>query len=517
VTLSSGSTLSLQVGATSLITATARDAQGNALAGRTIAWNSSAASVASVSATGLVTAHTPGTAQIRATSEGKFGEVMVTVRAAAWTSTGSMATGRTLHSATLLANGKVLVVGGQTLGAPFQTFATAELYDPVTGAWTATGSMSSGRENHIAVRLTNGKVLVAGGYSVEQQAQLRSAELYDPATGTWSATGNLVTARELATPVILTDGRVLVVGGVERGSNPAPTNTAEIYDPATGAWSPAGVLSANRGGHTATLLGNGTVLVAGGTTGPFTNPVLHASAELYDPATGMWSATGSFGTARAYHQAVALANGRALIVGGSNVVSTTYAATDVYDPGTGLWAGVPSLTTARISHTATRLSTGRVLVTGGIGNSGVLRSVEIFDPATESWSAGADLTVPRANHPAVLLADGRVLVVGGQGVGAAASAEIFDPAAASGATARTSSGVRPCPAIAFTAWAGWCSVRGRRFPIGFPLQGERRVRENPRARTSFTAGQRRRLTGTLAPLRSRSIRCPAVVRRAAST
>jgi N-acetylneuraminic acid mutarotase len=422
----------LLVGSTSFITATARDAQGNALSGRTTSWSSTAPDVASVSQAGQVSANAPGVAQVRATIEGKTGEVAITVRAIPWTVTGSLAIGRTLHTATLLANGKVLVSGGQTLGAPFEieTFSSAELYDPAAGTWRTTGRLATGRENHISVRLQDGKVLVAGGYSIELREQLSSAELYDPDTETWSATGSMTTARDLPTAVLLPDGKVLVAGGLGRGTSPASSNSAEIYDPGTGTWSAAGTMTVERGGHTATLLGNGKVLVAGGTTGSFMNPVVHASSELYEPATGAWSASGSFATARAFHKAVTLASGRALIVGGGNVVSTSYGATDLHDNATGLWTGTGSLATPRSSHTATLLPNGRVLVAGGLGVAGTLASVEIYDPATGTWSAGVNLRVGRLNHAAVLLADGRVLVVGGQGSGAATSTEIFDPTVA---------------------------------------------------------------------------------------
>ena len=429
VSISNSPGFSLITGSTLQLSASARDAQGNALAGRTIAWSSTANEVATVSSTGLVTAVSPGTAQIRATSEGRVAEVSASVSAHPWTLTGSLATGRTLHSATLLATGRVLVVGGQSLAAPFQTFASAELYDPTAGTWSPTGSLATARENHFAVRLQDGKILVGGGYSIEQQAQLRSVELYDPATGLWTPTGSMTVARDLPSAVLLNDGRVLVAGG--QGAAPSQAlGSAEIYDPATGSWTATGSMTSPRMAHSAVLLPNGRGLVAGGASGTLASPQLLNTAEQYDVAAGTWTAAGSFGTARGFHRSVLQANGAPLIVGGSNFVSAPFSSTDRFDPAAGTWAAVGALATARISHTATLLPNGRILVAGGGGTAPApLSSVELFDATTGVFTAGISMRVGRSNHAAVLLPNGKVLVVGGQGTGASTSAEIFDPSA----------------------------------------------------------------------------------------
>jgi hypothetical protein len=429
VTITPGPSLTLSVGATTQLSAAARDAQGNVLTGRTITWSTTAQGVATVSASGLVTAAAAGTAQIRATSDGKTGQVTITVEALPSSLTGSLATGRTLHTATLLADGRVLVTGGQALDTP-QSLRSTEVYNPTTGTWTATGNLATGRSNHIAIRLQNGRVLVAGGVSVETQTRLASAEIYDPATGTWTATGNLVTARQQASAVLLNDGRVLVFGGSGPASNVDPLASSEIYNTATGQWASTGSMTVARVGHAAVLLANGKILAAGGATTSISGTVLHASAELYEPSTGQWTGTGNFSTARAFPSAVLLANGRALLAGGSNFVSTAYGSTDVYDPLTGGWTATGSMLTARLSHSATRLPNGKVLVAGGTGSLGTLGSTELYDPATGTWSAAIPLRVARFNHAAVLLATGKVLVVGGQGAGASTSAELFDPALA---------------------------------------------------------------------------------------
>jgi N-acetylneuraminic acid mutarotase len=427
VSVSPGPALDLAVGATTQLSATARDADGNVLSGRAFTWSTSAQGVATVS-NGLVTAIAAGVAQIRATSEGKTGEVAVSVTTYPWSATGSLATGRTLHTATLLADGRVLVTGGQTLDTP-QSLRSSEVYNPTTGAWTATGNLTTGRTNHIAIRLQNGRVLVAGGVSVETQTRLASAEIYDPATGLWTPTGNLSAARQLAAAIMLNDGRVLAIGGSGASSNLDPLSSTEIYNPATGQWAITGAMTVPRAGHAALLLSNGKVLVTGGARTTISGTVLHSSADLYEPSTGQWTGTGNFTTARAFHTAVLLATGRPLIVGGSNFVSTTFAAADLYDPVSGGWTPTGSMLSARVSHTATRLPNGKVLVTGGTGSVGTLASVELYDPATGTWSAGPALRVARLNHAAVLLTNGKVLVVGGQGAGASTSAETFDPAA----------------------------------------------------------------------------------------
>lgn len=432
VTVSPGPSIDLAVGATIQLTATARDAQGDVLSGRAISWSSTAAGVATVS-NGLVTAIAAGSAQIRATSEGKSGEVTISVTTYPWSVTGSLNTGRTLHTATLLTNGSVLVTGGQALGTT-QSLRSSELYNPTTGTWTATGNLTTARVNHVAIRLQNGRVLVAGGFD---QGRLASAEIYDPATGAWTATGSLVTARQLAAAVLLNDGRVVIMGG----SGPVnttldPLSSAEIYNPATSQWASTGSMTVSRVGHTALLLSTGKILVAGGAAGTSSSPQLHGSAELYEPSTGQWVGTGNFLTPRAFHTAVLLANGRPMIVGGGNFLSTAYGAADTYDLVSGGWTATGSLLTARLSHTTTRLPNGKVLVAGGTGALGVLGSVEAYDPGTGTWSTLPSLRVPRLNHAAVLLTNGKVLVVGGQGAGASTSAELFDAAAAFSLTRR---------------------------------------------------------------------------------
>ena len=229
--------------------------------------------------------------------------------AAAWTAAGAMLEARTNHSATRLLDGRVLVAGG--VGSSTSEFfanilASAELYNPSTGQWTATGDMLGVRVGHTATFLPDGKVLVAGGGSSSDGngGPLATAELYDPATGLWTATGSTIGAGPGRTATLLGNGEVLVVGGA---IDFEPVAVAELYDPTTGSWSATGDMIEARSGHTATLLLDGSVLVASGGLAP---------AELYDPSTGPWTATGFTFGVLVGHTATLRSDGTAMVVGG---------------------------------------------------------------------------------------------------------------------------------------------------------------------------------------------------------
>ena len=332
-----------------------------------------------------------------------------------WSFTNGLRVPRHYHTATLLPNGKVLVAGGSD---GTSLLASAELYDPATGTWTPTGSLMTARFWHTATLLPDGKVLVAGGGS--NFVDVATAELYDPATGTWSATGSLITTRKQHSATALASGKVLVAGG--RNLNNGSLASAELYDPGTGTWSNTGSLTIGREGvHTATLLPNGKVLVAGGRNGDAL-----ASAELYDPATGTWNTTGSLVTARDLHSATLLPNGEVLVAGGS--LNNAYlGSAELYNPVTGTWSSTLTIV-ARRNHTATLLATGQVLVAGGLSSDGELSDAQLYEVATGAWGGSAGLATARAGHSATLLPDGTVLVAGGKNGGALAGAELYDPA-----------------------------------------------------------------------------------------
>jgi hypothetical protein len=259
--------------------------------------------------------------------------------------TGSMSVTRVFHTATLLANGKVLVTGGHD--------ASAELYDPTSGAFTATGSMSVGRNFHTATLLASGKVLIVGGQNVS--GTLASAELYDPNSGSFIATGTMAAPRYSHTATVLANGKVLIAGG--RDSGGAAVATAELYDPATGSFTAANSMGSPRTFHTATRLNDGNVLVTGGvgSTGDM------SSAEVYDSVAASFTATGPMITARDSHIAILLANGTVLVAGGG---SNAFKA-ELYDTVSGTFTQTGSMQTGRALPAAVLLQDGRVLVSGG--------------------------------------------------------------------------------------------------------------------------------------------------------
>jgi hypothetical protein len=274
-------------------------------------------------------------------------------------------------TATLLSDGRVLITGGMTGGG---AVASAELYDPKTGTFSATGSMATSRYGHTATLLSDGRVLIAGGWN--GGGNVASAELYDPKSGIFSSTGSMATARYGHTATLLSDGRVLIAGGVNRYGGYA--SSVELYDPKTGAFNSTGSMATARYGHTATLLSDGRVLIAGGVNryGGYAS-----SVELYDPKTGAFSATGSMTTARYGHTATLLSDGRVLIAGGVSGSGDAVASAEVYDPKTGAFNSTGSMATDRYDHTATLLSDGRALITGGKNGSGdAVASAEVYTP-----------------------------------------------------------------------------------------------------------------------------------------
>jgi hypothetical protein len=289
-------------------------------------------------------------------------------------------------------------------------------------------TMKAARERHAAVRLADGRVLLCGGFG---GTILSSAELYDPATGQFAWTGPLMAARQDHTATLLASGKVLVVGGEGGVGGGVPLATAELYDPATGLFSPAGPLHAARSLHTATVLADGRVLVAGGVAGR----TALASAEVYDPATNAFTSTaGDLGAARYWHAAALLGDGTVLVAGGYGTTGGALASADVFDPATGRFAPTGPMKAARYGHSATALPGGQVLVAGGYGG-GYLRSAELYDPAapstTEAFAETGPLSAARYAHVATALPGGKVLVAGGLGAsGPLATAELFDPGTA---------------------------------------------------------------------------------------
>jgi hypothetical protein len=316
---------------------------------------------------------------------------------AAFNKTGSMNVARIGHSATLLANGQVLVTGGWNGSDLSPTvLASAELYDPATGKWSLAGSMTVARTGQSAVLLLNGEVLVAGGSNATGTAAT-TAELYNPATGAWTATGSMTTARS-ANLVLLPSGEVLAAGG-DRNT----PSTAELYNPVSGTWTATGSLTSGGFGGSAVLLQNGLVLGVG-----------NSAADLYDPSTGAWSATTPPMVAGGYV---------ALLPDGEVCNQGT-----LYDPATAQWTldgGAPPCKACAVIM----LANGTVLAAGGVktvqGNpyptTTTVKSAELWDLAVGeqlgctclSWQSTGNLTVSTASASIVLLSNGRALVSGG--------------------------------------------------------------------------------------------------------
>ena len=324
--------------------------------------------------------------------------------------TGSMTIARSGHSATLLLSGQVLIAGGPD--------ATAELYDPTNETFSATGSMTVARSGHTATLLADkalpnyGNVLIAAAAGGSQ-----TAELYDPATGKFTPTASMVVAHDVPTATLLQNGRVLIAGG--------ETASAELYDPASGEFTATGSMTVSRVLHTATLLQNGEVLIAGG----YTTTGTTATAELYNPTSGKFMATGSMSEPRAGHTATLLMNGPAL-TNGSVLIAGRDLTAEVYDPASGTFSLVGNLLAA-VSPTASLRGDGTVVFAGGSSEHEYVLCngpggcqpryapnstsfAELFAPESEGFTATGSLVTARDRHTATVLADGStVLVVGG--------------------------------------------------------------------------------------------------------
>lgn len=347
-----------------------------------------------------------------------------------WAPTGAMRSPRDGHTATILANGKILVAGGTNNGV---ALASAELYNPAAGTWASTGSMHVARTLARAVLLSNGSVLVMGGCVNDcVSATIKSAELYNPIAGTFTATGSMVQARAEFGVTLLANGQVLVAGGCtayDANGCLAVTNKAEIYNPATGTWSATGALRGARHAMTATRLVSGKVLVAGGATAAMD---AINSSEIYDPTAKTWTLGLKMVTARSDYASIMLGTGKVLFTGGENINGVSIKNAELYNPSTGTFTATGNMTATREEHTAVLLANGNVLVSGGnkktLTTQTPLASAEFYNPATSTWTATGSMGNARSGHTSTVLHNGNVVNAGGSdAVNELTSAELYQP------------------------------------------------------------------------------------------
>lgn len=326
-------------------------------------------------------------------------------------SVGTPVAARFSHTATLLANNKVLIAGGMERNGVWLD--SAELYDPSMGSFSATGKMKSRRAGATATLLPNGKVLIAGGNEGPDNS-VASAEIYDLATNTFAPAVDMSIPRGHAVGVSLKSGMVLIAGGSARGDDDQSAS-AEIYDPAAGKFTATGSMHTARSCFTAVGLKDGRILVMGGFSGgQYPYHKVEATAEIYDPATGRFTLTGSMTVPRYKQGAALLPDGRVLVVGGSNEDGrqTKYSSTEIFDPKTARFTAGPEMKFQRFKllDGVVALRNGRILVAGGA------EQPELYDPPTGVFVplAGSSLD-GFLFSTATLLQDGRVLLVDGYG------------------------------------------------------------------------------------------------------
>ena len=355
----------------------------------------------------------------------------------AFSPAGSLSEARQYHTATLLPDGRVFIVGGYDED---DILASAEVWNPATASFRPAGSLARARSSHTATLLLDGRVLIVGGCcdldgEVGQGQGVLEAEIWDPGTASFEPAGTLGEGREeLHTATLLPDGRVLIHGGL-RSYGVSVAETAEVWDPVTASFGPRMTLDPWRAGHTATPLQDGRVLIAGGVD-PRTEQGVNRDGQVWDPQTADFEPAGPVGAGQSAHTATLLPDGRVLIVGGISVrTSRQRTSAEVWDPVTASFSPAGSLAEARSSHTAALLPDGRVLVVGGSywdpsieGGPIAITLAEVWDPVTASFSPAGSFADARSSNTATVLPDGRVLVVGGEDDdGVLASAEVWGP------------------------------------------------------------------------------------------
>jgi len=326
---------------------------------------------------------------------------------------------RARHTAVLLTDGRVLVVGGEDAnGEPLDS---TEIYDPSVREWSLSSTLLEPRSDHTSVVLHDGRVLIIGGTG-RGDKDLATVEVYDPSCEQWSAAAKLIEPRYRHASSLLADGRVIVTGNY-LWPDDVVLDSVEVYDPVTNIWTYLANMNEERRDHTATLLENGKVLVSGGETceglgvckrNNDRNPT--RLSELYDPATDSWSESSSMPTRISDHASVLLNDGRVLITGGIDIAGYTSFSTQIYDSEKDSWSSARDMPTPRYLHAAVTLQDGMVLVVGGSSackDGVVVNPEEVYDPFMDTWNSAGYMGASRRLHTVVLLRDGSVLVAGG--------------------------------------------------------------------------------------------------------
>jgi hypothetical protein len=301
---------------------------------------------------------------------------------------------RLYNTATLLADGQVLVAGG---GESSATAGSAELYNPATGKWTLTGTMTTPRYGHQAVLLEDGQVLVTGGFT-DSNNETTSAELYNPTTGEWLPTGSMNVARYAFLLVVLANGTVLAAGGATNGT---ALSSAEVYNPATGKWTPTGSMPVGfECAESATLMPNGLVLA-----------ICFGEASIYNPSSGTWSATAERPPGAVSGIMGVLPDGQVWSSGGV-----------LYTPSTGQWTAYTTPAPCFRCHIGGEvlLADGEALAAGGeqgtfgYSSFNTIKNAELFDPSTLTWASTGNMVLSSEGQTMTLLSNGQVLSSGGE-------------------------------------------------------------------------------------------------------
>jgi len=336
---------------------------------------------------------------------------------------GTMQIARAVHTLTELADGRILIVGGCTsagcdTGSP--DGATAELFDPTTRTFTLTGPLRTSRDDHAAIRLADGRVLVAGGWG--GQGVLATTEVYDPATGSFSDGPAMSSPRAGFAAIELDDGRVLLAGGFT--GNHTTTPTADLFDPTTDTILAVAPLQEARGSYAAARLMDGQVIVVGG----YDSGHSLSSAEIFDPATSTFGTTGAMGTARLKFAVAPLPDGSVIVMGGTGDIEgrNPFATTEIYDPLTKAFRDGPRMNEPRykLLGSTVGLPGGAVLVAGGASRP------EVLSPKADVFtSVSGELDQARLFIAAAPAGGGSVLITGGydQGIQPTRQAWMYRP------------------------------------------------------------------------------------------